>query len=82
MDGCHVVERGSITASNMSVKVPAPELLACTFLLCAHVIVPSETLEITADYAADSERALEWVPTWHFERRAAPPSRAPSVILA
>lgn len=81
-DGCHVVERSSIPASNLSVKVPAPDLLTCTFLLYMQLIVPNTIVEPSAEYAEGIERPLGWVPTWHFERRAAPSPRAPSVILA
>jgi hypothetical protein len=81
-DGCHVVERGSITASQTSVKVPAPELQAFTLLVYVHLVVPSTIADRPAEYSEGLERALGWVPTWHFERRAAPSPRAPSLILA
>lgn len=81
-DGCQVVERGSITATKASLKVPAPDLQAVTCLLYIQLVVPSTVAERPAEYDAGIARALDWVPTWHFERRAAPLPRAPSLILA
>lgn len=81
-DGCHVVERGSITASQSSVKVPVPDLQALTCQLFVQLVVPSTIAERPAEYSEGMERTIGWVPTWHFERRAAPSPRAPSLILA
>lgn len=80
--GCHVVERGSITATKASVKVPTPDLQVVTSLLYVHLIVPSTIADRPAEYDAGIAQALDWVPTWHFERRAAPSPRAPSLTLA
>lgn len=81
-DGCTLVERGSFTPSNSSVKVPAPALQECLCLLCAHLLVPDAAFEPAPELAQGVEEPLGWVPTWHFERRAAQSPRAPSVIQA
>jgi hypothetical protein len=81
-EGCHVVERSSITAAKAGVKVSKPGVQAVTCLLYVHLIVPSTIAERPAEYDEGIARALGWVPTWHFERRAAPSPRAPSLILA
>ncbi len=80
-DGCDQVERGTYRWSVEISRAPAPVLLVAdpflgpTFLLSAPepavaVVTPSFT------------RPLNWVTTWHFVQRAAPPSRAPTLFLA
>jgi hypothetical protein len=82
-DGCEVVEGGSVSTPNSSIKVPLPEVQAGLFLFCVQLIAPSVILtEPSSEFAEGIERPLDWVPTWHFERRAAPSPRAPSLILA
>lgn len=81
-DGCKLVERGSFTSSNATVKVPLPLLNECVCLLCAHLVVPVDASEPLQGFAQGVDEPLGWVPTWHFERRAAQPPRAPSLIQA
>jgi len=80
IDGCDLVKNSNFAAKEM--KVPQPELLACACLICLHTVSPVEISD-TADLPADAfERPLNWLTTWHFVRRAAPPSRAPTVFCA
>lgn len=81
-DGCVLVERGSFTSSNATVKVPMPLLNECVCLLCAHLVVSVAASEPSLEFARGIDEPLGWVPTWHFERRAAQPPRAPSLIQA
>ena len=81
-DGCELVESGAYKATPDTLKVSAPALfVAFTEMFVepvsgdpvgAPALLPDEAIE----------RPREWVPTWHFVRRAAPAPRAPAVILA
>jgi hypothetical protein len=81
-DGCALVERGSFTSSNATVNVTIPLLNECVCLLCAHLVVRVDASEPLQGFAQGVDEPLGWVPTWHFERRAAQPPRAPSLIQA
>lgn len=81
-DGCTMVERGSFTPSNATVKVPTPLLNECVCLLCTHLVIPVAASEPALEFEQGVGEPLGWVPTWHFARRAAQPPRAPSLIQA
>ena len=81
-DGCDVVENGAYKISSDVVKAPVPDLTVCACFLClyfAHYVAPVETVFIPV---ATIDRPLDWVTTWQFARRAALPSRAPSLLCA
>ncbi len=81
-DGCGTVEDGAYKPSIDLVKVPAPALLATVGHLCAflaHVEPPCVTIISPGE---SFDRPRDWVSTWQFVRRAAPPSRAPTLSLA
>ncbi len=81
-DGCDVVETGLAKVGTDVVKVPAPELLACACLIFLHVTQSLADTGSTDLLTGTFERPLNWVTTWHFVRRAAPPSRAPTLTYA
>jgi hypothetical protein len=81
-DGCELVEHGSISSSSALVKVPTPAMQVCTYLLCVRLIAPTLLTEPSFEFTQGINRPLGWVLTWHFERRAAPSPRAPSLLLA
>lgn len=81
-DGCRLLEGGLFKVAADVVKAPAPDLLACNCFLCVELIGLVEPIEVTLIPEASAERSLDWVKTWNFVRRAAPPSRAPSVRCA
>ncbi len=78
-DGCAAVEDGLYKPASSLTKVGAPNFhlgargrcLACVEkqILFLHARAPHMAVELPRD----------WVPTWQFVRRAAPPSRAPSL---
>jgi len=80
-DGCEVVEGSSVAPSTASVKTPVPALQICHCVVCAFDVLPALLAEPTIDDARVVDGPLDWVPTWHFERRAAQSPRAPSSIL-
>ncbi len=78
-DGCNVVESGLVKFSNESIKVPSPTSVACACLLCLQLFPP--VLAIEPNLAiSESVSPEHWVPVWQFVRRAAPLSRAPSLV--
>lgn len=78
-DGCKVVEGSLVKSTHGATKAPAPTLLACASFLCLQSVTPDTSVKpVLAVTAADRPR--EWVPAWHFVRRTAPPSRAPSLV--
>lgn len=81
-DDCCAVEKAQCKLGNDTIKVPAPEILSSVPLL--NVCLISLTAKVgTADLPVDSfERPQNWIPSWQFTRRAAPPSRAPTSLFA
>lgn len=77
MGDCAVVEGLFTRAAEDGVKILSPALLACTCLICRHLVVPVARREPVLARVA-FERPLAWVPVWQFVRRAAPRPRAPS----
>lgn len=78
-DECGVVESDLIKRGNEDIQVPAPTLVACTCFLCLQLLPPEPAAE-PALTATASDHPQHWVPVWHFARRAAPLSRAPSLL--
>lgn len=78
-DGCNVVESGTINPAVSFLKAPAPSLVVCACFICLQLVAPDVSAEPTL-VAADLDRPKDWVPAWQFVRRAAPLSRAPSLI--
>ncbi len=80
-DGCNTLESGSYKLGVVKTKAPAPTLHAPLFL----VLMPTTLTVAVAEFGFTPEefaRPLDWVPSWQFVRRAAPPSRAPAITLA
>lgn len=78
-DGCNVVEGGTINPANSFLKAPTPNFVVCACFICFQLVIPDVSAEPTLE-VADLDRPKNWVPAWHFVRRAAPLSRAPSLI--
>jgi hypothetical protein len=78
-DKCHVVERITYKPATNLLKVPAPDLLICSCFLCLQLAYRDLNVEPVTPVVA-VEKSQAWVPTWHFVRRAAPLSRAPSTL--
>ena len=81
-DNCEVVEQGLSVPSNGSLKVPAALFVAITDFLCVPPSADRVETEVLSVWSGALERPLDWVPAWHFEHRAALPSRAPSLTTA
>lgn len=80
-DGCETVERGDYRTNETNLKIPVP-IVAWLSFLDAPAIDPAASNPTLPNGEIVTERPLDWVPSWHFVRRAAPPSRAPSSVLA
>jgi len=62
-------------------KAPAPMLLMADPFLLATALLPVEPKDVSFE-APVFTRSLNWVTTWRFVQRAAPPSRAPTAAIA
>jgi hypothetical protein len=79
-DGCEIVEGVAFKPTLDSLQVSAPDLVACTCFLCLQLVYRDLSAEpVTPVVAVEESQA--WVPVWHFVRRAAPLSRAPSILV-
>ncbi len=78
-DGCDTLEGPAVKSSDTFARAPLPAPFVCCCLICV-VPVEAESLVSPVPVQARMEQALDWVPTVHFARRAAPLSRAPSSI--
>ena len=78
----HAVEKTVTKPASSLLKVPAPVLLLVAGFLCLQLFAIASPREpsLTSVARVALERPMAWVPNWHFVRRAAPVSRAPSVI--
>lgn len=81
-DGCDTVENGAYRVTDASVPVPAPEAICPDCCLCLALLAPLAEEPVCFATAEPFVPDLSWVPAWHFERRLAPPPRAPSRLLA
>ena len=80
-DACGVLEGDALRNADTFTRAPLPVPFVCLCLICFRPAEPV-ILAAPAPELAVSRQALAWVPTWHFARRAAPWSGAPSLILA
>jgi len=80
-DGCETVESGDYRIAETNLKTPAP-ILVWVSLFNAAAIETAAARPVVLASEKLTEWPLDWVPSWHFVRRAAPPSRAPSLVLA
>lgn len=78
-DGCSVVEGGALRSAVCTTKVFPPALHDFVLATCLDSLAQQIAARPTARWADEWMRGREWVPMRHFERRAAPPSRAPSM---
>lgn len=79
-DGCTVVESASYKAASPCVKAPSPDLQVVALFLFVQVSSLADAAEPISGSVASIERPRDWVTSWHFVRRAAPLSRAPSLV--
>ena len=77
-DGCDTVENGAYRAAEASVHIAAPEAVCPDCLRCLALLAPPAAAPVCFATAEPVASDLSWVPAWHFERRLAPPSRAPA----
>ena len=81
-DSCDTVENGAYKLSGDTLKVPAPDLFTCACNFCWIQIQLDAKRELVPPSGALFERPHDWVSSWQFVRRAAPPSRAPTLLCA
>lgn len=80
-DECATLESAQYRLASTFIQVVAPEWHDCLCLLCLKAPEFQSDASIRSALTA-SEYPRDWVPTWHFVRRAAPPSRAPTSLCA
>lgn len=80
-DACSVLEGDSFRTADTFTRAPLPVPFVC---LCLISFRPAEPviLAVPGGKRDVSRQALNWVPTWHFARRTAPWSGAPSLLSA
>lgn len=80
-DACGVLEGDALRTADNFTRAPLPVPFVCLCLICFR---PAEPVILAAPGPEQvvSLQALAWVPTWHFARRAAPWSGAPSLTVA
>ena len=81
-DGCDQIENGSYQAQAQLVKALPPALVAIDPFRTAIALASLTMLTPPEPSPATAECPRNWVTTWHFVRRAAPPSRAPALLHA
>jgi len=76
-----VLEGDALRNADTFARAPLPVPYVCLCLICFR---PAEPLILAAPVPEQEifHQALAWVPTWHFARRAAPWSGAPSLTVA
>jgi len=79
-DSCPTVEDGNYRPSDSLVKVAPLGEPACVFLVQITWLAACDTHPLKPRESFDRPR--DWVPNWTFVRRAAPPSRAPTLSCA
>jgi hypothetical protein len=79
-DGCNLVESGFYKSAPQVAKVSAPSLLAIAPFLCLEILPSLEAVEPLIGLTESLDRPRNWVTSWQFVRRAAPLSRAPSLV--
>lgn len=80
-DGCASLESAPFRSSQHVVQVAPPAADDCLCLISLSLAAPEWEPE-PGPSTAVLDRPQDWVPIWHFVRRAAPPSRAPTALLA
>lgn len=80
--GCDTVEEGQYRSVDSTLKVPAPDLFVCVCQICLWQMQADATRELAVQSVPPLERPQDWITTWSFVRRAAPPSRAPTTLVA
>jgi len=81
-DGCDTIENGAYRTADATIQVAAPEAICPDCCLCLALLAPLAEEPVRFATTTPVVHDLNWVPVWHFERRMAPPSRAPSLLHA
>ncbi len=81
-DGCDSIENGAYRSGTDVAKVPAPVLVAPEPFVFLHAALSTLADRPVVVLRESFERPLNWVTTWRFVQRAAPPSRAPTLLCA
>lgn len=77
-DGCQTIESGKFTIAKSKLDLSLLPGLACVCVACfQHLAPPAPAPEI---FAVRQDETLPLQRTWQFARRAAPLSRAPSLV--
>jgi hypothetical protein len=74
---CEMGELIAYRSSNDALVISAPDFVACVYHLSICLFDRSLRTDLGVPIVAD--KAIDWVPDWHFARRAARLARAPSM---
>jgi len=82
-DSCAALESARYHAAVAQIAVPAPTVHEGLGLIGAALAWRCAADErAPAPATTETAHPRDWVPIWHFVRRAAPPSRAPTWLVA
>lgn len=75
-DSCASVEEAGYRAETRTLEIGAPVAVPCVCLTCLLRAAPAEPALVLTP-PDPGQRPRDWVPSWVFVRRAAPPAHAP-----
>jgi len=81
-DACGTVESGAYKLAASTVSAPAPDRVAGAGHVCFFWVQSDAARALAAVPGLAVDGPRDWVTTWHFARRAAPPARAPDALNA
>lgn len=77
-DSCSIAENGDYVSAVSAIPAPAPSLTPLACLACIHARLLAAA-EPSASPVFSRDNPDDWIPSWTFALRAAPPARAPSL---
>lgn len=81
-DGCGTVEDGSYRPAGNTLQVTTPDLYACLGDLYLPPLQTAPECASAIERGESLGESRNWISSWQFVRRLAPPSRAPSLAAA
>jgi hypothetical protein len=81
-DGCNSIEKSTYKFGDTDSKATLPDFTTGLCLLCLLCLAVLLSGALTLKVNERLDQLSGWIQNWQFVRRAAPPPRAPSMLLA